>query len=57
MAAKNKVPQVSEDILDLFTNQDTSEAMDTDHTHGNQSQQTKKNAEGSTKNSGAATSN
>jgi hypothetical protein len=34
MAAKNKVPQVSEDILDLFTNQDTSEAMDTDHTHG-----------------------
>jgi hypothetical protein len=49
MAAKNKVPQVCDDVLDLFT--------DTEHIHGDQSQQTKQTAKGSTKTSGAATSN
>ena len=57
MAANNKVPVVSNDILNLFTNPDTSKEMDTKHIHGNQSQQTKQNVEGSTKNCGAATSN
>jgi hypothetical protein len=59
MAAKHKVPQVSDDVLDLFTDTTHSppEQMDTEHIHGNQSQQTKQTAEGSTKTSGAAASN
>jgi hypothetical protein len=57
MAADNKVPAVSNTVLELFADPDTSEEMDTEHTHGDRSQQTKRNVEGSTKNSGAAASN
>jgi hypothetical protein len=60
MAADNKVPPVTQDIMNLFEDDDEpdeTEDMETKTTFGDRANQTKRNAKGSTKSIGAAKTN
>jgi hypothetical protein len=60
IAADNKVPPVTQDIMNLFKDNnepDETEDMETKTTFGDRANQTKRNAEGSTKSIGAAKTN
>jgi hypothetical protein len=60
MAANNKVPPVTQDIMNLFKDDnepDETGDMETETTFGDCANQTKQNAEGSTKSIGAAKTN
>jgi hypothetical protein len=60
MAANNKVPPVTQDIMNLFKDDnepDETGDMETETTFGNRANQPKRNAEGNTKSIGAAKTN
>jgi hypothetical protein len=60
MAADNKVPPVTQDIMNLFEDDDEPDEtgdMESETTFSDRANQTKRNAEGSTKSIGAAKTN